>query len=81
MKKSITCLIIDDNEFIAKTLYDQLQENHSNIDVTGIAKNGKEGLELIAELKPDLIFLDIEMPDMTGFEMLSKLSIINLDVS
>ena len=56
MKKNITCLIIDDNEFIAKTLYDQLQENHSNIDVTGIAKNGKEGLELIAELKPDLIF-------------------------
>jgi len=79
LKKNITCLIIDDNEFIAKTLYDQLQENHSNIDVTGIAKNGKEGLELIAELKPDLIFLDIEMPDMTGFEMLSKLSIINFE--
>ena len=79
MKKNITCLIIDDNEFIAKTLYDQLQENHSNIDVIGIAKNGKEGLELIAELKPDLIFLDIEMPDMTGFEMLSKLSIINFE--
>ena len=79
MKKSITCLIIDDNEFIAKTLYDQLQENHSNIDVIGIAKNGKEGLELIAVLNPDLIFLDIEMPDMTGFEMLSKLSIINFE--
>lgn len=79
MKKSITCLIIDDNEFIAKTLYDQLQENHSNMDVIGIAKNGKEGLELIAQLNPDLIFLDIEMPDMTGFEMLSKLSIINFE--
>jgi|TARA_B110000967_G_C18788039_1_gene511830 two-component system LytT family response regulator len=60
-------------------LYDQLQENHSNMDVIGIAKNGKEGLELIAQLTPDLIFLDIEMPDMTGFEMLSKLSIINFE--
>jgi len=73
----IKSLLIDDNEFIANILLDQLQENHPEIEVMAIAKNGKEGLEKIKLLKPDLIFLDIEMPDMTGFEMLNQLDAIN----
>jgi two-component system LytT family response regulator len=73
----IKSVLIDDNTFIANVLLDQLQENHPEIEVMAIAKNGKEGLENIKLLKPDLIFLDIEMPDMTGFEMLNQLDVIN----
>lgn len=73
----IKSLLIDDNAFIATILCDQLHENHPDIEVMAIAKNGKEGLEKIKLLKPDLIFLDIEMPDMTGFEMLNELDVIN----
>jgi two-component system LytT family response regulator len=73
----IKSLLIDDNTFIANVLLDQLKENHTEIEVLSIAKNGKEGLEKIKLLKPDLIFLDIEMPDMTGFEMLNQLDTIN----
>jgi two-component system LytT family response regulator len=44
------------------------------IELIGEATNGAEGLQLIEEQVPDLIFLDIEMPVLNGFEMLSKLS-------
>jgi two-component system LytT family response regulator len=73
----IKSILIDDNAFIANVLLDQLKENHPDIEVMTIAKNGNEGLEKINLLKPDLIFLDIEMPDMNGFEMLSQLETIN----
>jgi two-component system LytT family response regulator len=73
----VRSILIDDNAFIANVLLDQLQENHPEIEVMAIAKNGKEGLDKIKLLKPDLIFLDIEMPDMTGFEMLNQLDAIN----
>ncbi|MEH6765706.1 MAG: LytTR family DNA-binding domain-containing protein [Aequorivita antarctica] len=73
----IKSVLIDDNAFIANVLLDQLRENHPEIEVMAMAKNGKEGLEKIKLLKPDLIFLDIEMPDMNGFEMLSQLETIS----
>ena len=75
----VRSILIDDNAFIANVLLDQLQENHPEIEVMAIAKNGKEGLDKIKLLKPDLIFLDIEMPDMTGFEMLNQLDAINFE--
>ncbi|MFT4805612.1 MAG: two-component system LytT family response regulator, partial [Psychroserpens sp.] len=76
----IKSILIDDNTFIANVLLDQLKENHPDIEVMAIAKNGKEGLEKIHLLKPNLIFLDIEMPDMTGFEMLNKLDVIDFQI-
>jgi two-component system LytT family response regulator len=76
----IKSILIDDNTFIANVLLDQLKENHPDIEVMAIAKNGKEGLEKIHLLKPNLIFLDIEMPDMTGFEMLNKLNVIDFQI-
>jgi two-component system, LytTR family, response regulator len=73
-------IIIDDNEFITRVLIDQLTENHSDIEIVATSKNGKEGIEIINHHKPDLIFLDIEMPDMNGFEMLGKLNFIDFEV-
>ncbi len=72
----IRSLIIDDNTFIRTLLSESLKENHPEIEIVAMASNGEEGIQSILEWKPDLIFLDVEMPDMTGFEMLSRLPTI-----
>jgi two-component system, LytTR family, response regulator len=71
MKKYKT-LVIDDERLARKELKSILA-NFSQIDIIGEARNGDEGIEMIADLEPDLIFLDVSMPGMTGFEMLKKL--------
>jgi two-component system LytT family response regulator len=48
-------------------------ETHPQVEIAGEARNGEEALALIAELSPDLLFLDIQMPGMTGFELLDRL--------
>ncbi len=73
----IRSIIVDDNEFMAEVLSDLILENHPEIEVMGIAHSGKEGIQKINQLKPNLVFLDIEMPDMSGFLMLSQLGAIN----
>ena len=70
--KTIKTLIIDD-ERLAREELKSLLLPHDEIEIIGEAKNGEEGIKLIHELKPDLIFLDISMPGMTGFEMLKQL--------
>jgi len=71
MKKYKT-LVIDD-ERLAREELKSILANFSQIDIIGEARNGDEGIEMIADLEPDLIFLDVSMPGMTGFEMLKKL--------
>lgn len=67
-------LIIDDEQ-IARQRLTRLLKNFANVfEIVGEAKNGNEGLELIRNLKPDIIFLDIQMPGKTGFEMLQDLT-------
>jgi len=74
---SIKTLIIDDDPFILELLQDKLRQYFSEVAIMGTASSGTEGLQKIANFKPELIFLDVEMADMTGFEMLSKLEGIN----
>lgn len=69
----ITCIIIDDEELARKRLK-RLLEPFTLFQVIAEAANGREGLELVDEFKPELIFLDIEMPLLNGFEMLSGLT-------
>lgn len=75
--KPITALIVEDNAFMATVLSDLLQQEASTISVVGIASTGKEALRLIASMKPNVVFLDIELPDMTGFELLKQLDLIS----
>lgn len=65
-------LIIDD-ERLARNELKKLLGDHEDIEVVGEASNASEGLEKINELQPELIFLDIQMPGKTGFEMLEEL--------
>jgi len=72
-KNKIRCLIIDDDPFIQDLLEDKLSQYFQEIQILAVASSGNEGIEKITTLQPDLIFLDVEMSDMTGFEMLSRL--------
>lgn len=69
----IKSLIIDDDPFIQDLLTDKLVQYIPEVKVADIASSGMEGLEKIKAHQPNLIFLDVEMADMTGFEMLSRL--------
>lgn len=75
----INCLIIDDDVFIQDLLSDKLNLYLPEVNILGIANSGIEGIEKIIKHAPELIFLDVEMLDMTGFEMLSKLDAINFE--
>jgi two-component system LytT family response regulator len=65
-------LIIDDERLARKELASQLAR-HEQIQVVGEAANAEEAEKLVAELKPDLLFLDINMPGRDGFELLESL--------
>jgi len=68
----ISCLIIDDEPFAREELADLL-ETSSGFEVIGQCGNAIEALQQIAQLKPQLIFLDIQMPKITGLEMIGML--------
>lgn len=68
-----TTIIIDDEAIARQRLSQLLGEYNQQFQLIAEAKNGIEGAELINTLKPDLIFLDIQMPGKTGFEMLELL--------
>ncbi|AOR23898.1 sporulation transcription factor Spo0A [Clostridium taeniosporum] len=76
--KKISVLIADDNKEFCSILNDYLL-NQRNIIVTGIAKDGREAIDLIIEKKPDLLILDIIMPHLDGLGVLEKLNTMNLE--
>jgi len=68
----MTALIVDD-ERLARQELRRLLAAHSEIEIAGEARTGEEALEQICQLNPDVLFLDIQMPGMTGFELLERL--------
>lgn len=66
-------LIVDD-EPIARTVLREELELLDSIEIVGEAENGEAALQKISSARPDIIFLDIQMPVMTGFELLDRLS-------
>ncbi len=69
MNKLIRTLIIDDEE-LGRELVKNYLRHSQEIQIIGECSNGFEGAKAINELKPDLIFLDIQMPKIDGFELL-----------
>ena len=74
MNRLFKAIIVDDEPAARRLMKNLLEEHQDVINVIGEASNGKEAIQKTEELKPDLIFLDIQMPDMTGFEVIAKLS-------
>ncbi|WAC40087.1 LytR/AlgR family response regulator transcription factor [Pedobacter sp. SL55] len=66
--------IIIEDEQLARQRLKRLLANYPEVDIVAEAENGQHGLELIDRHEPDLVFLDIEMPLLNGFEMLAKLN-------
>jgi len=73
-------IIIDDDQLAKRGLRRIIEQNFHEIEIVGEADSVSSGLEIINELEPELVFLDIEMPDGTGFDLLEKLSNINFKV-
>jgi two-component system LytT family response regulator len=70
--KTFKTLLIDDERLAREELKSLLKEYHE-IEIVDEAKNGEEGIQKIKEIKPDLIFLDINMPGLNGFDMIKQL--------
>ena len=64
--------IVDDDEVALENLSFELGKD-ARFSLKGTARNGKQGKKLIAKVQPDLLFLDVEMPDMTGMELLQEI--------
>lgn len=71
-KLKLTCIIIDDEPLARKRL-NSLADETPELLVLESCGTGQEAIALIDNLKPDLIFLDIQMKDMTGFDVLAKI--------
>ena len=72
MNNKILAIIIEDEQ-PARDLMKAYLQPHEEIELVAECENGFEGVKAIAEYRPDLIFLDIQMPKLTGFEMLELL--------
>ena len=73
-------IIIDDEPQNASMLRNDIMANCPSVEVVAVCHSAKEGIMAIKKEKPDLVFLDIEMPWMNGFEMLEMLDDINFGI-
>ena len=73
MDRLYKILIIDDDEYSADNLCLELKR-YGQLVVEGIARNGSNGKKMIDKLRPDILFLDVELPDMKGIELLEQIN-------
>ena len=68
-EKKLRTMIVDDEE-LARFVVRELAEAHPEIEIVAECVNGFEAVKAVAEHKPDLLFLDVQMPKLTGFDVL-----------
>jgi two-component system LytT family response regulator len=73
----INAVIIDDDPFCIEDIQYLITKHELPVNIVATANSALEGIEIINRFQPDLVFLDIVMPGMTGFDMLDHLSEIN----
>ena len=78
MREKITVLIADDNQEFSMTLATYLK-NQDDMTVVGRAKDGNEALDMIPNLMPDVVLLDVIMPHLDGIGVLEKLNMIKMN--
>jgi two-component system LytT family response regulator len=74
MNQLFNAIVIDDEPAARRLMKSLLLDYADVVQVIAEAGNGREAIQKIDELKPDLIFLDIQMPDLTGFEVIERLT-------
>jgi two-component system LytT family response regulator len=76
-KNMLKAIIIDDEPYCCEILAAMLESDCPDVEVIKICSNASDGSTAIRQHSPDLVFLDVEMPKMNGFEMLEQLASIN----
>ena len=76
----LNAIIIDDESSSRNALRQKLLNHCMNVTIIAECENGEEGIEDIEKKKPDIVFLDVEMPRMNGFTMLQQLKNKNFEV-
>jgi response regulator of citrate/malate metabolism len=69
---AVSVLVVDDDFMVAR-IHTQFVERTPGFEVVGVASTGRAALDDIARLRPDLVLLDVHLPDMTGIEVLRRL--------
>lgn len=75
----IKAVIIDDEPYACQALMTLLKKHCPQVEVAAVCNNAKEAVKLVRDLQPQLLFLDIEMPYLNGFEVLEMLAPVNFD--
>jgi two-component system LytT family response regulator len=70
----VRTLIVEDEPH-ARHYLRELLTSESEVAIVGEASNGREGADLIRKLSPDLVFLDIQMPDLSGFDLIAEIGV------
>lgn len=76
----ITCVIVDDESGNIEVLDNMLNTFCTDITIVGTASNAEEAYRVITEKKPDLVFLDIEMPGKNAFDLIDRFPQINFEI-
>ena len=76
----ITAIIVDDEPYSSESLHSLLKKYFHEVEVVAICGSGAEALREIPAYNPNLVFLDIEMPHMNGFDLIERLPVINFDL-
>jgi len=69
----IKAILIDDEHKAIEILKNKIERMCPTIEIIGATQNPEEGLQLLTELQPQLLFLDVAMPEMSGFDLLKKI--------
>lgn len=73
MNPQFKAIVVDDEPAARRLVKSLLREHGDTVQVVSEAGNGAEAIKMIDELRPDLVFLDIQLPDLTGFEVLERI--------
>jgi two-component system LytT family response regulator len=76
----IKAVVVDDEQHSLQSTRLLVERHCPEIQVVGLAGSARDGIDLIEKLHPDLVFLDIAMPVMNGFEMLQELTYRNIEI-
>jgi two-component system, LytTR family, response regulator len=80
MNSKLKTIIVDDEQDAVSFINSIIEEYCSSLEVVGKANNVSQGVQVINEKKPDLVFLDVEMPNGSGFDLLAQFPEKNFDV-
>jgi len=76
----ITAVLVDDEKRAVEVLKDSLKADFPDIQILGSANSAQEAQTLITQMKPDLVFLDVAMPEESGFDLLNKLPTLDFEI-